>query len=57
MGLDNVFFVYDSLWLFIVISIQHPYVYCLSALFAQKFLRYTMYNQVSNVSYFDTSSI
>ena len=45
MGLGNVFFVYDSLWLFIVMSIQ------------QKFLHYTMYNQVSNVSYFDTSSI
>ena len=56
MGLDNVLLVYDSLWLFIVMSIQHPYVYCLSA-FAQKFLHYTMYNQVSNVSYFDTSSI
>ena len=57
MGLDNVFFVYDSLWLFIVMSIQYPYVYCLSASFAQKFLLYTMYNRVSNVSYFDTSSI
>ena len=57
MGLDIVFLVYDSLWLFILISIQHPYVYCLSASFAQQFLRYTMYNQVSNVSYFDTSSI
>ena len=53
MGLDNV---YDSLWSFIVMSIQRPYVYCLSASFAQKFLHYTMYNQVSNVSYFDTSS-
>ena len=57
MSLDNVFFVYDSLWLFIVMSIQHPYVYCLSASFAQKFLHYIMYNQVFNVSYFDTSSI
>ena len=57
MGLDNVFFVYDSLWLFIVMSIQHPYIYCLSASLVQKFLHYIMYNQVSNVSYFDTSSI
>ena len=57
MGLDKKNFVYDSLWLFIVMSIQHPYVYCLSASFAQKFLHYTMYNQVSNVSYLDTSSI
>ena len=57
MGLDNVFFVYDSLWLVIVMSIQHLYLYCLSASFAQFFLHYTMYSQVSNVSYFDTSSI
>ena len=57
MGLDNVFFVYDSLWLVIEMSIQHPYLYCLSASFAQFVLHYTMYSKVSNVSYFDTSSI